>query len=143
MDLHRIFEFTGNHTLLVLAFFGTLGLLIFTEISRRLSGMKSVGPGEATQLSNREDAVFLDIRDDNDFKSGHIPDAIHIPLKQLSGRTTELDKHKSKPIIAYCRSGNRANGAGSILKKSGFESVYNLDGGIMAWQKANMPLSSK
>lgn len=143
MNLEQIFEFTGNHTLLVLAFFGTLGILIFSEISRQMSGMKSIGPSEATQLSNREDAVFLDIRNEADFQAGHIPDAVHIPLKQLAERSAELAKHKDKPVIAYCRSGNQSNGAGGILKRNGFESVYNLDGGIKAWQKANMPLSSK
>ena len=59
MDVARIAEFIGNHPILILAFIGTLGALIASEVSRRLSGMKSVGPAEATQLSNRENAVFL------------------------------------------------------------------------------------
>ena len=46
-------------------------------------------------------------------------------------------------MIAYCRSGNRSNGAGSILTKHGFENVYNLGGGIVAWQKASLPVSKK
>ena len=108
MDFARIIEFTGNHTVLVLAFLGTLGALVFTEISRRFSGLKSVGPVEATQLSNRENAVFLDIRDEGEFKGGHIPEAIHIPLKQLPERATELDRFKNVPVIAYCRSGTRS-----------------------------------
>jgi len=143
VDLARLIEFIGNHPILFLAFFATLGLLIGTEISRRLSGMRSVGPLEATQLSNRQDAVFLDIRDEGEYRAGHIPEAVHIPLKQLPQRVAELEKLKSRPVIAYCRSGSRSGGAGGILKKNGFETVYNLGGGIMAWQNANLPLSKK
>ena len=143
MDFARIIEFIGNHPLLILAFAGTLGALLASEISRRLSGMKAVDPVQATQLSNRENAIFLDIRDDGEYRGGHIPEAIHIPIKQLPERITELNKHKDFPVIAYCRSGNRSNGAGSILKKHGFENVYNLSGGIAAWQKASLPVSTK
>jgi rhodanese-related sulfurtransferase len=143
VDFARILEFIGNHPLLILGFAGTLGALLASEISRRLSGMKAVDPVQATQLSNRENAVFLDIRNDGEYSGGHIPEAIHIPIKQLPERITELNKHKDCPVIAYCRSGNRSNGAGSILKKHGFENVYNLNGGIAAWQKASLPLSKK
>ena len=143
MDLARVIEFAGNHPFLIVAFIGTLAALIYTEISRRMSGMKSVGPVEATQLSNREDAVFLDIREDGEYKGGHIPDAIHIPLGQVSKRISELEKHRNRPVIAYCRSGNRSNGVGGILKKHGFENVYNLGGGITAWTNANLPVSTK
>jgi rhodanese-related sulfurtransferase len=143
VDFARILEFIGNHPLLILAFTVTLGALLASEISRRMSGMKAVDPIQATQLSNRDSAVFLDIRDDGEYRGGHIPEAIHIPVKQLADRIAELSKHKDCPVIAYCRSGSRSNGAGRILKKHGFENVYNLDGGIAAWQKANLPLTTK
>ncbi len=143
MDFAQIIEFTGNHPYLILAFVGTLAALIYSEISRRLSGMLTVGAIEATQLSNRENAVFLDIRENKEYQGGHIPEAIHIPLSQLSGRVSELGKYKDNPVIAYCRSGNRSNAAGGVLKKNGFESVYNLGGGIVAWEKANLPVSTK
>jgi len=143
LDFARIIEFVGNHPLLILAFAGTLGALLASEISRRLSGMKAVDPVQATQLSNRENAIFLDIRDDGEYGGGHIPEAIHIPIRQLPDRIAELNKHKDCPVIAYCRSGNRSNGAGSVLKKHGFENVYNLSGGIAAWQKASLPVSTK
>jgi len=143
VDFARILEFIGNHPILILAFAGTLGALFASEIARRMNGMKSVGPAQATRLSNRENAVFLDTREDAEYSVGHIPEAIHIPLKQLPERVAELNKYKGHPVITYCRSGNRSNGAGSILKKNGFESVYNLGGGILAWQSANLPVSKK
>jgi len=143
VDFARIFEFIGNHPYLILAFVGTLGALFASEIVRRVNGMKSVGPAQATSLSNRENAVFLDTREDREYNDGHIPEAVHIPLKQLPERVAELDKYKKLPVIAYCRSGNRSSSTGRILQKHGFESVYNLAGGIMAWQSANLPVRKK
>ncbi|MFQ5642104.1 MAG: rhodanese-like domain-containing protein [Thiogranum sp.] len=143
MDFARIPEFISNHPILILAFVGTLGALFASEISRRLHGMKSVGPAQATRLSNRENAIFLDTREDREYNDGHIPEAIHIPLKQLPERVAELNRYKEHPVIAYCRSGNRSNGVGSILKKHGFQNVYNLGGGIAAWQSANLPVSKR
>lgn len=143
MDFARILEFVGNHPILFLAFFGTLGLLIASEVSRRRSGMKPISPIEATQLSNRQNAIFLDIRDESEYRVGHIPSAVHIPLKTLPQRIAELEKTRESPIITYCRSGNRSTGAGSVLKKHGFETVYNLSGGLTAWEKANLPVSRK
>jgi len=143
VDFARIIEFTGNHPYLVLAFVGTLAALVFSEIRRRISGIASVGPMEATRLNNHENAVFLDIREDGEYKGGHIPEAIHIPYSQLSGRVSELNRFKSAPVIAYCRSGSRSAGVGGVLKKHGFEKVYNLGGGINAWQSANLPVTRK
>ena len=143
MDFARIIEFTGNHPILIVAFLGTLGALLYTEISRRFSALPSVGPLEAIRLSNREDAVFLDVRDDGEYKGGHIPDCIHIPLKQLPDRVGELKRFKAGPVIAYCRSGTRTRTVSGILKKHGFENVYNLSGGITAWQNASLPISTK
>ncbi|HHH43165.1 MAG TPA: rhodanese-like domain-containing protein [Gammaproteobacteria bacterium] len=143
MDFARIAEFTGNHPILILAFIGTLGAFFASEIMRRLGGMKSVDPTQATRLSNRENAVFLDTREEKEYREGHIPEAIHIPLKQLPERVAELNKYKELPIIAYCRSGNRSSSIGNILKKNGFENVYNLSGGIAAWQNASLPVSKK
>jgi len=143
VDFARIIEFSGNHPILIIAFLGTLGALLYTEISRRVSGIPSVGPVEAIRLSNREDAVFLDVRDDGEYKGGHIPDAIHIPLKQLPDRVGELNQFKTGPVITYCRSGSRTSAVSGILKKHGFETVYNLSGGITAWQNASLPISTK
>ncbi len=143
MDFARIIEFTGNHPFLILAFFGTLAALLYSEVRRRVSGMPTLGPVEATRLSNRENAVFLDVREDSEYQSGHIPQAIHIPYRQLAERVNELNRYRDAPLIAYCRSGTRSGSIGGLMKKNGFENVYNLGGGIAAWQSANLPVTKK
>ena len=97
----------------------------------------------ATQLINRENAVILDVREDNEYRDGHIVNSVHIPLSYLKDRLKELEKYKGKPIIVGCRSGQRSSQACGVLKKQGYDAVYNLSGGIMAWKSDNLPLTKK
>lgn len=120
------------------------GLMLFWPmVNRRISGIKEVGAMEATQLINHHDALILDVREDQEYAGGHVPHSKHIPLRQLSGRIQELEKFRDKPIIAVCRSGARSGHGCSVLRKNGFEQVYNLNGGMSAWQQANMPVVRK
>ncbi len=102
-----------------------------------------VSPAEATLLINREDAVVVDVRAQGEFDQGHIPNARHLPLADIERRSGELEKFKSRPIILYCASGNRAATALTRLRKAGFERLHNLRGGIAEWEKTNLPLSRK
>lgn len=133
-------EFITHHIVLSAAFVAISALLIIDLLGSRLKGYASATPSEATHLINRENAVVLDIREDNEFHSGHIINAVHMPLAYLKDRKTELEKYKNRPIIAVCRSGNRSGQACSLLKREGFENIYNLKGGIMAWQHDSLPL---
>lgn len=139
--MEQFLEFFGNHIILSSVFMAILFMLLIDIIGPGLKGYGITSPAEATRLINQENAVVLDVREDNEFLNGHIVNSIHIPLKFLSDRVKEMDKHKSKPIIVSCRSGSRSASACSMLKKQGFENVYNLKGGVMAWQHANLPLT--
>ncbi|MBI5329175.1 MAG: rhodanese-like domain-containing protein [Betaproteobacteria bacterium] len=124
--------------ILLIAFSGFL-LLGGGNLFGRLSGVKQVGPQEAVMLFNHEDALVLDVREPSEWADGHIAKARHIPLGKLKDRLTELEKFKGKPIIAVCRSGNRSGHACGLLKKSGFENLHNLAGGMSAWEQAGLP----
>ncbi|UCE89876.1 MAG: rhodanese-like domain-containing protein [Pseudomonadota bacterium] len=143
VPIEQYIEFAQNHMLLVGALVVTLAMLTHNLLGSRLRGFKSVSPAEATQLINREDAVVLDVREDNEYHTGHILNSVHIPLGRVKSRLGELEQYRNKPVIVGCRSGSRSGHVCSVLKKSGFESVYNLGGGIMAWQNANLPVSKK
>jgi rhodanese-related sulfurtransferase len=54
-----------------------------------------------------------------------------------------LSKYKGRPIVVSCRSGSQSSAACHILRKAGFEEVFNLKGGVMAWENANLPLTRK
>ena len=75
--------------------------------------------------------IILDVRQPEEYRSGHLPGAVFIPLPDLINKVGELDH--AKPIIAYCRSGNRSRAAAAFLLSYGFSKVYSMDGGITAW----------
>lgn len=136
--MDKLSIFVANNWLLVSAFFVILFFLIKSFLDLR--GVNSVKPFEAVELINREDAVVLDVRMDDEFKSGHILNSVHIPLGLLGNRLKELEQHQSRPLVISCRSGSRARQASGLLRKHGFEKLYVLDGGVLAWQNANLPL---
>jgi rhodanese-related sulfurtransferase len=117
-------------------------MLLWSFVGSRLSGIEEADTLKATRLYN-DDALILDVREDKEFTAGHIPKARHIPLGQLDKRLKELDKFKSRPVLVNCRSGQRSARACGILKKAGFETVYNLAGGITAWERANLPVDKQ
>lgn len=120
-----------------------VALLLVNLFGQSMQSFKPATPTDATLLINREDAVVLDVREDNEYKTGHIVNSVHIPLSHIKDRITELDKYKGKPIVVACRSGHRSGQACSLLKKGGHENIYNLKGGVMAWESANLPLQKK
>ncbi len=69
-----------------------------------------------------------------DFHKGHIINSLNIPMNGFSNQLATLEKHKQRPIIIGCRSGAQSASACQILRKQGYEQVYNLRGGILAWQ---------
>jgi len=135
--------FVSQNLLLFAALAVTLVMLFFNLFGSRLKGYQPVNPTEAVNLINRDNALVLDVREVNEYQSGHILNARHIPQSALDKRLDELEKDKDRPIILVCRSGSRSSHAAGVLKKHGFEKVYNLSGGIMAWQNANLPLTRK
>ncbi len=140
-SVERLFEFAGNHPELFLALGVILGFLIWTEVRARFQGWHAIGPVEATQLINHKDAVVLDIRENREFHGGSILHSVHVPLSELKDKLERLEKYKDRPVVVSCRSGSRSGVACATLKKNGFDEVYNLKGGILAWQNASLPLT--
>jgi rhodanese-related sulfurtransferase len=136
----QIFEFMGNHWILFMALGVILGLLTYNL----LVGEKgSVDPMAATALINHKEAAVVDVRPAADFAKGHILHATNIPMNGFKNQTGALGKLKDKPIIVTCRSGAQSQAACNLLRKAGFAEVYNLKGGVLAWESANLPLTRK
>jgi rhodanese-related sulfurtransferase len=139
--MDRIFEFAGNHTLLVFALVASFLLVIFTELRRKAGGMLAVAPTEAVKLINN-DAIVLDLRSAESFSRGHIVGARNVPMDELDGHMEKLAKFRNKPVVAVCDAGVTSTRAVNTLRKSGFESVYNLKGGMAAWGQSGLPVVS-
>ncbi len=133
-------QFIKDNVFMIGLAFASAAMLLWPLVSRKFAGGKQVDTLEAVQKINHDDALVLDVREAAEIAQGKISKARHIPLGELNGRLNELEKFKAKPIIVTCRSGNRSARACSLLAKQGFTEVYNLAGGMTAWQQANLPL---
>ena len=133
-------QFLNDNWMLASLALASGSMLVWSFVGSKLSGIDEADTLKATRLYN-DDALVLDVREDKEFAAGHIPKAKHIPLGQLSSRLNELDKFKGKPVLVTCRSGQRSARACGMLKKAGFETVYNQAGGIIAWERANLPVT--
>jgi rhodanese-related sulfurtransferase len=134
-------EFISQNYFLIGAIFFVLVMILGEPLRRRILGIETASINEAVAMSNHEDALFVDVREPKEVGDGGlIQGAVHIPLSSFKKNIGQLDKHKNKPVVVYCRSGQRSIGAAGTLKKAGFEKVYNLTGGIIAWQKDSLPI---
>lgn len=99
------------------------------------SNVASVTPSEAAKMFSEQKAIIVDVREYSEWKEGHIAGAIHIPLAQVESRLSELAKFKDSNVVVQCRSGKRSEKAAGLLQSAGFDKVYSLAGGIIAWDK--------
>jgi len=132
-----IIEFIQTNLMLVLLVFVSGGLFFWSFFDKTGQG---ITPSEATLLINRDEAKVIDVRDPGEFASGHLPDALNIPLSELSNRHQELEAFKEFPLLVYCASGGRSSRACSDLSKRGFNKLHNLSGGVSAWKQAGLPI---
>lgn len=136
-------DFLQRHWMLTAAAVGILFMLIATEIARLTRKYAEISPTEASRMMSHEEPLLLDVREINEYREGHLRDAKHIPLGQLGGKIDQLKSWKDKPVIIYCRTGNRSGVACNLLAKQGFTRLYNLAGGIMAWTHDGLPVKKK
>ncbi|MFC2011237.1 rhodanese-like domain-containing protein [Chloroflexota bacterium] len=104
---------------------------------------KDIIPQEAFTLiqnnQNKPDFAILDVRTPEEFTDGHIENAINIDFYSETFRD-ELDNlDKNKTYLIYCHSGSRSGKALNIMKGLNFKEVYNVSGGIMAWNAEGLP----
>ena len=137
--MNQLSEFAGNNLMLVLALMISFFVLAFSELRRKASGLVAVDPTAAVTLINN-DAMVVDLRGADSFSLGHIVSAKNIPMDELDASQDRLAGFKNKPIVAVCQSGITSTKAVDKLRKSGFDSVYGLKGGMTAWSQAGLPV---
>lgn len=81
----------------------------------------------------RSDPLLLDVREPDEFAAYRIEGSTLIPMRAIPARMHEMDR--SAEVVMICRSGARSYHAGMFLKQNGFERVYNLAGGVIAWSR--------
>lgn len=97
--------------------------------------IKNVTADEAHQLiKTTKDLIILDVRTNQEFKSGHIPGSKSIPVGELTSRINELEKYKDNPILVHCTSGGRSPAAVKVLLKHNFSKIYHMNRGLSGWK---------
>lgn len=110
------------------------GLYLLIKLLGFLStlGIKQITP---KQLDGMKGMAILDVRTDKEFKQGHIPGSLHIPLDEIGSRAKKLKKDKE--LVVYCQSGNRSIWAIKRLLGMGFTNLHNLKGGYSVWKRTH------
>lgn len=132
-------EFVESNILLIGLAVGSGFMLLLPLFKKSAGGVPNLTAAEAVTLINRSNALVLDVRDAAEFASGHIAEAMHIPLADLPARIVELKKYQNKTILVNCQRGMRSAKACDILRKAEFTQVNNLHGGLNAWLEAKLP----
>ena len=140
MTFQDLLAFAERHLYLSLALAGLTLAILYTEIARLFRGYKALRPAELTGLMNRENALVIDLSASNDYEKGHIAGSKSVQPSQFDPENKLLANAKELPVVVVCRNGQGSADAAKRLKKAGFKQVYWLDGGIGAWQSADLPL---
>jgi rhodanese-related sulfurtransferase len=140
MTLDRLLAFAGLHPVAFAILAALTVALVVSEVTRQLTGYKRLSPALLTTLINRQDAVVVDVSGQADYEKGHIAGARSLPLAQFDPAHKWLAKAQERPIALVCRTGAGSAEAAKRLVKAGFQKVHWLEGGLVAWQEASLPL---
>ena len=116
------------------ATFWVLSLLSFSVCSANVSNISR----QELLKADTNNLVIVDVRTPEEFKQGHLPNAINVPLSEIIDNPAILISSKEKPIVLYCRSGYRAGKAAVALDKAGYQSLRHLEGDMQGWLKAGL-----
>jgi rhodanese-related sulfurtransferase len=101
------------------------------------TGAHDLEPDQVADLHGRGEVQLIDVREPHEHSAGRIAGARHIELSQLSSAAATIDR--DRPVVFYCRSGQRSGLAAEAFRASGFD-ARNLTGGLLAWVEQRLPL---
>lgn len=137
----KAIEFASHHTIMIAAWVVVFIGVIVIFIKSATSSVKTINNAQLTQLINKEHAVVIDVRTQDEFQRGHIVGSIQLLPSEIKNNTIGiLEKYKNVPIIVADASGLTAEALANQLHKQGFAQAYRLKEGIGGWRAANLPL---
>ncbi len=136
--MEQFTAFVINHWTLAAAFVVVLGILVASFVT----GAGGVTPQNAVALMNRDRALAVDLRTADEYASGHIIDAVHLPPDALVAASVRLKAHAGRPLLVYCANGTQTGRAVRQLKAQGLTEVHALKGGLAAWRTDNLPVTA-
>ena len=141
--MDQLVEFVSNHPLLSGGFVLVLGLLVWTELMRRIQGLPELSPAQAVAWINQPATVVVDVSAAADFSKGHILNARNISLSRVKDPDAEVQKLKGSRVLVVCKTGQTATQAANSLKKIGVSELAVLRGGMTQWISDQYPVTRK
>ncbi|WP_371187695.1 rhodanese-like domain-containing protein [Thalassotalea maritima] len=140
--MDQFITFAANNQLLTMLWLAIATMLVVSIVKSKLSKVTEINNQQLTLQVNREDGIIVDIRNDGEFKKGHIIGSKQLSMEKINNNNFQgLENSKDKPIIVVCTAGISAVKAANALSKAGFEKVSVLKGGFNAWQSASLPIA--
>lgn len=100
---------------------------------------RQISQEEAKEMMDTQEVIILDVREQDEYDSGHIPDAVLLPVGTIDEDTAAaVIPEKDSTVLVYCRSGNRSKTASSALAELGYTNIYEF-GGIKTWPYETEP----
>jgi rhodanese-related sulfurtransferase len=141
VPIDQLQAFFANHAALCIGLVGVTIALIGNELTRFTRGYRAIGPAQLTDLINRENVLVVDVSGNTEFDRGHVIGSRNVVMSQFDPESKDLAKVRELKVALVCRNGTTSATAAKRLVKAGFKNVYWLDGGIGAWQSADLPLA--
>lgn len=141
--MEQLIEFISNHPLLFAGFVAVLGLLVWSELMRKVQGLTELSPAQAVAWMNDPRTVIVDVSPAADYNKGHIVNARNIALSRTKEPDAEVQKLKDSRLLLVCKSGQTAIQAAASLKKMGATEVAILKGGMAQWLSDQYPVTRK
>lgn len=114
-------------------------LLFLSAVTAFSAGYKNIASPEAKKLiEQKKNIVLLDVRTPGEYSQAHLKGSILIPINEIERRLQEVPK--GRPVIVHCAVGSRSNLVAGFLAGKGFSEVYNMQDGLMGWNRNGFPL---
>ncbi|MGC5324197.1 rhodanese-like domain-containing protein [Brevibacillus sp. SYSU BS000544] len=111
---------------------GAVVWMLFFQTSSTIQQVTTTQLQEKLQQQLNSSAVFIDVREENEYTEGHIEGIANVPLSSLPNRLAEIPKDKE--VVIICRSGNRSMQAAKLLQEQGYTNIVNVSGGMLDWK---------
>ncbi|QBH19121.1 rhodanese-like domain-containing protein [Alcaligenes faecalis] len=128
----------SQNNLLILAIAVLAGIMLLIPSFFKGRAGRAVSSSEAVQMVNQKDAILIDLRSADQFKTAAIAQSRNIPAADLDAKANSLPK--DKPVILVCETSRSAQRSVAVLRKHGIEQAYTLEGGIQGWMQASLPV---
>jgi len=138
-----LYNFIIKNLTLSVILLTSITILIIFELNEFIQSKNSINPEKAIDLINHQNAIIIDIRNENEFKQCHVINSVNIPYNKLITYKNILKKYKKKIIIIMHNKNNLAQKAIKQLKNNELNEILYINDGINAWNKNNLPTNKK